>query len=454
MTAAKVEASANGKDKTYKFVFAGGGTAGHIVPGLAVAAALVDTGYKKDDILFMGSTKGMEKFLIPKAGYDIRLYDTKGLVRRLSLENFFKVLEMSADNSRSFLRALKDLRRIKPDLIVMLGGYAGLIPALAGLVLGAKVAVVNVDSVPGLSNRIVGRFAAVNTLPQAVPGVKRAVVTGTPIRTDAASRKNFLLQNDNGIRSSAIKVFFGTASTPGSDQGPDGTPGTRDPLFFTVMSGSLGAYSINKVLPRLVGAMAEKSIFGSRPLFVYHVTGERDFDLTVADCGKTFTAETGEKNGSGAKKAYKTELRKEGERKTVFSLLSADGSRLLAEYCLAAYEDRIPELMEASDLFLGRAGASTVAEIAAIGVPSVLVPLPKAPRDHQRENIDEMAKKGALIGIDDADLTWDNLFGLIPSLLGDGERRREMALRLYEFGEREAAATVAGLLSRLAGEGA
>jgi UDP-N-acetylglucosamine:LPS N-acetylglucosamine transferase len=441
MMLAETAISVDIRKKNYKFVFVGGGTAGHIVPGLAVATALLDLGYQKSDILFVGATKGMEKFLVPQAGFDLKLYDTKGLSRRVAVENFFKVLRMLLDNFKSFWQALRDLNRIKPDVIVMLGGYAGLIPALAGLVLKVKTAVVNVDSLPGLSNRIVSKFADVTTVPQAIPEVKRAVVTGTPVRADASGKKNFLLQEDTEISSRVIKKFFTGLGEIRTE--------FYHPLLFTVMSGSLGAYSINKVLPSLAVRLAQRQADSSKRLFIYHITGERDFDRIVA---------LAKENLSGFGAVQEIEMPKpflagEKKRKVIFSFSDTKGSlganSPVVHYCITAYEDMVPELLEASDLFLGRAGASTVAEIAAIGVPALVVPLPNAPRDHQRENIRAMEKKGAIISLDDKDMREEILFDLVSSLLDDEVKRREMASAVYDLGQRDAAFRIADLLSQM-----
>ncbi|MEL7210109.1 MAG: glycosyltransferase, partial [Actinomycetota bacterium] len=115
-------------------------------------------------------------------------------------------------------------------------------------------------------------------------------------------------------------------------------------------------------------------------------------------------------------------------------------------YQLVEYEDRMPELLTAADVALCRAGASTVAELAIAGLPSILVPLPIAPRDAQRANAGELVGSGAAVLIADADLDLDHLLAALEPIVDDADRRDQMAAAARSVARPDAAHRVAQLL--------
>ncbi len=447
-------------NQNHKIVFAGGGTAGHIMPGLAVADALLDLGYTKNDILFMGSQKGMEKSLVEKAGFETVLYNTKGLLRRISFANIDAMTKFLFHNGKSFISAYSYLKKHRPKVLVMLGGYAGFIPSFAAVCLQIPTVVVNVDTAPGLSNRIIGRFAKVNTLPFASQKIKRSLVIGTPIAKRVSDLTNFLLSGDEGGRISHLREFasdgflnklpLGVANDITKESSLENTD--LEFLVLSIMSGSLGAYNINKNIPDLVlklGMDDKLKCFAGR-ILVYHVVGERDFEEIKSHCFslRESNVDIAQSDDSSARFVL---LRDEG-KKVVFRLekkgstLEESESLFYSEYCVVSYEDKVPELLSVTDLFIGRAGASTVAELVTVGVPSLLIPLPNAPRDHQRENIKALLREKAVCSIDDDRLDQNVLYQIVTDLLLDKERRKQMALSINKFAKKDAAATVAGLL--------
>lgn len=176
-----------------------------------------------------------------------------------------------------------------------------------------------------------------------------------------------------------------------------------DRVVLAVWSGSLGATKINTVVRRLAERWADR-----HDVAIRHVIGRRDWSEF-------------------------------SQPPTV----AADGKLV---YQLVEYETRMPELLVAADLAVCRAGASTVAELTIAGLPSVLVPLPIAPRDHQRANAEELLDVDGAVLIDDAALDVDGLEAILTPLIEDDERRASMARAARSVARPDAADAVARLV--------
>ena len=242
---------------------------------------------------------------------------------------------------------------------------------------------VNTDAVPGAVNGLLGRLAAANAV--AFPGTElpRAVVTGTPVRPELDG----LDRSPAGRREARAML---------------GLPEERQTL--AAFGGSLGARRINAAVADLAARWVDR-----RDLSLYQVTGRRDY--------AQFAPGGGDPAGPG---------------------------RLAYE--VAAYEDRMPVLYRAADLFVCRAGAMTVAELLVCGVPAILVPLPGAPRDHQTRNAEALVAAGAAILVPDAECTADRLETELAALLSDADRLAAMGEAARRLGHPDAAATVAELV--------
>jgi len=170
-----------------------------------------------------------------------------------------------------------------------------------------------------------------------------------------------------------------------------------------VYGGSLGAERVNRAAAGACGRWRDRV-----DLAVRHVVGDRDWERFFASC----------------------------------SVPSTSGLR----YQIVRYEDDLPTCLAAADLVVARAGASTVAELTAVGVPSVLVPLPGAPGDHQTANARRLSDAGAAVVCPDADLDGARLVALVDGLLADPARLHRMAVAAAGLGRRDAAGAVADLV--------
>ncbi|MGD0742676.1 MAG: glycosyltransferase [Acidimicrobiales bacterium] len=366
-------------------VITGGGTAGHVLPAIAVARALVAAGYEAGAIEFVGARRGMERRLVPEAGFSVTLLPGRGVVRHPSPRNVAAVAGIAA----AFGVALVRLGRRRPRVVVAVGGFGAVGCSLAAVVWRIPVVVVNVDSVPGAANRMIGRFAKACAV--AFPGtaLPRAVVTGAPVRPEVLA----VDRTPGGrARSRAALGIAGRGALVG------------------IVGGSLGARRLNEAAIGLAGRLAVRG-----DAVVFHVCGARALE-------------------------------------EVRSAAATAGLAGLAglEYRVVPYEDRLADLFAAADLVVARAGASTVAELSVIGTPSILVPLPGAPSDHQRSNAAFLVNAGGALLVDDEAVTGERLFAEVTALLDAPARLEAMGRAARRVGRRDAAAAVASLIAEVA----
>ncbi|MGD0219443.1 MAG: UDP-N-acetylglucosamine--N-acetylmuramyl-(pentapeptide) pyrophosphoryl-undecaprenol N-acetylglucosamine transferase [Acidimicrobiales bacterium] len=366
-------------------VVTGGGTAGHVLPAIAVARALVAAGHDPRAIHFVGTRRGLERRLVPAAGFSLTLLPGRGVVRRPSPGNVVAVVGIAA----AFVASLVQLAGRRPRVVVAVGGFGAVACSLAAVVLRVPVVVVNVDSVPGAANRLVGRFAVACAV--AFPGtaLPRAILTGAPVRPE-------VLAVD---RSAAGRARSRRALSLG-----EGRP------LVGVVGGSLGARRLNDAAIELATRLGD-----TEGVVVYHVCGSRALAAVKAAA-------------------------------------SAAGlfDRAGPEYRVVAFEDRLADLFAAADVVVCRAGASTVAELAVIGTPSILVPLPGAPSDHQRRNAEWLLAAGAAVLLGDEDATGARLCSEVAALLAEPGRLEAMGAAARASGRPDAAASVAALVGDVA----
>ena len=222
------------KGQQIDVVITGGGTAGHIHPALAVAEALVSVGYVRKRICFVGSRRGMESQLVPDAGFRVKLFPGRGIVRKIDLGNLVAIGALIS----AFVGTFFYLVWYRPKVIATVGGYAGVACAFAGLCLGIPIVVINIDAIPGASNRLIGRFARLSCVARSPSGLRHEVLTGAPIRPEVLS----VARTSDGI--AKLKQKYGLEQS-------------RQVLL--VMGGSLGARRLNEAGLALAEAYAART---------------------------------------------------------------------------------------------------------------------------------------------------------------------------------------------------
>ncbi len=227
-------------------LIAGGGTAGHLIPGLAVADALTEDGWPAEEIHFVGSKRGMDAQLVPAAGFGLTTLSGRGLTaRRVNLTNAAAAVSLAW----ATLRGIALVRKRRPAAVLSLGGYAAL-PATVGAVFWrVPLVIAEQNAVASATNRLVGRFARAAAVPAQGTGLQREVVTGNPVRSEVTQAAR---------EASDARERLGWPA---------------DAMSVAVFGGSLGSRRINNALWSALPSLQERD-----GVFVYHVVGRRDWE--------------------------------------------------------------------------------------------------------------------------------------------------------------------------------
>ncbi len=343
-----------------------GGTGGHIFPGIAVAEALRERGWR---VVWLGHPQGMEARLLAGRPYEMAWLRFgglrgKGLLRKLQLP--FTLL-------RACHAAFAALRQHRPDVVLGMGGYISFPGGLMAALLRRPLVIHEQNSIAGLANRVLARFAqqVLSGFPAVLP---RAQWVGNPVRAEIAAVP------------APAQRFADRAG----------------PLKLLVVGGSLGAAALNTTVPAALALLDEDR----RPQ-VLHQAGEAQLE----DLRARYAA----------------------------AGVDAEVRTFIADMA-AAYAE--------ADVVICRAGALTVAELAAVGVASVLVPFPHAVDDHQRSNAAFLADQQAAWLLDQRELEPQALARLLASL--NRGQLLAMAERARGLARPQAAAEVAACCAALA----
>lgn len=360
-------------------VVTGGGTAGHVLPALSVAEALVAAGHAPDEIHYVGSQRGIETRLLPDTPYPHTFFDVVGFQRSLSRRNLSFVPKMW----RARRDAVALLRTLEPSVVISVGGYASMPAVFAARKLGIPVVVVSYDFLPGRASRLSARSAAACAVAFDDSPLPRAEVTGAPVRQE-------VLTLDRSADRAAARRRLGVPA---------------DRFLIAVMGGSLGSGVLNDAIADYLAAHRDDA-----QLAVRQVAGERFVDsIEVVEPD----ADTG------------------------------------VLHQVVGYESDMPAVYAAADLLIGRGGASTVHEVAATGIPAMLVPWSGAADDHQTQNVRWLSDVGAAVLMREAELA-STLADAIEDLRGDEEARDRLAVAARRRGEVHRSGALAALIERVA----
>ncbi len=349
-------------------LLAGGGTAGHIEPALAVADALVAAD-PSVTITALGTERGLETTLVPDRGYELRLIPAVPLPRRPSKDLLTLPTRMR--------RAVKATRAViaerNVDVVVGFGGYVAL-PAYLAARKRVPVVVHEANATAGLANKIGARWAVAVAAAVDGTGLKGAAVVGNPVRRS-------LSELDRAALRGRAREFFGL---------------DPDAPTLLVFGGSQGAQRINTAVSEAAADLVGAGVG------VLHAHGRKN-SVTLPELP--------------AGPAYVT----------------------------VPYLDRMDLAYSAADLVLARSGAMTVAEIAAVGLPAVYVPLPHG-NGEQRLNASAQVAAGSAIVIEDADLDRRAVVDRVVPLVVDGAARDRMAGAAATLATQRADERVAGMV--------
>ena len=346
-----------------KILFAGGGTAGHINPALAVAG-YVRSQKPEAQILFVGSKGGMEERLVPQAGFEFRSVTVSGFIRKMNW-NGIKHNAVAIKRAFSATRESKRiLEQFCPDVCVGTGGYVSGPVLRKAKKMGIPVLIHEQNAFPGVTTKMLARLA--DKVMLAIPDAEKRldsslhekiVVTGNPVRSE-------LIYANREEARKKLKL----------DERP----------VILSYGGSLGAEQVNR-------AVAELMIQTAKTDAVQHIHAYGQY-------GRWFPALLKERG-----------------------VVLRDHPNL----DIREYIDNMPDCIAAADLLICRAGAITLSELQVQGKPAVLIPSPNVAENHQYYNALALSSRGAAFLLEEKDLTGESLCKLVFGLLKDPEKLRE-----------------------------
>lgn len=347
-----------------RVIIAGGGTGGHLFPGIAIAEEFL----RRDPwnkVLFVGTERGLEKRVLKDLRYELRTLNVEGIKGRGMMKSLRAILKLPG----SLLDAGRILKDFAPRIVIGVGGYASGPAVLAAFVRGVPTAVAEQNALPGLTNRILGRV--VDRIFLSFPDTggcfprHKTMVTGNPVRS------SFLASTHAEKTQRSSKQFT-----------------------VLVFGGSQGARTVNLTVVAALGGLE-----GIREkLRIIHQTGEADADMV--------------------ERAYRV-----GGFNAVVKPFIMDMA--------GAYRE--------ADLLVCRAGATTLAEITAMGKAAILIPFPFAVGDHQTRNAEVLVQAGAAVMIHEGELTGEILARTITELFNHRQRLIEMGEKAAQLGNINAA---------------
>lgn len=363
-----------------RILMAGGGTAGHINPAIAIA----DTIRRKHpdaEILFVGTERGMESRLVPMAGFDFTTMPVAGFQRRLTPENIKRNIRAVYYLALSGSRAAKIIKEFKPDLAIGTGGYVSGPILRKAAQMGVPILIHEQNAFPGVTSKMLSKYAecvmlAVEDAKKRMDPNLKFVTTGNPVRAEILEYDKQTARRELGLDERPLIVSFG---------------------------GSLGAEMINKSMLDLLERSARKRNY-------QHIHGYGQY-------GKFVVTELLQRKVK-LKKAKHIDVRE--------------------------YINDMPRVMAAADLVICRAGAMALSEIQALGKAAILIPSPNVAENHQYYNAMAMVDRGAAEIIEEKDLTPELLISKVDSLAGNkvklakmSENARKMAIldsreRIYD----------------------
>ena len=359
-----------------KVIFTCGGTAGHVNPAIALAQLMQEKD-REVEVLFVGAERGLEKDLIPKAGYAFKTVRISSFHRSLKPKEIKHNLISVVNLVRSPREAKAILREFQPDVVIGTGGYASYPMIKAAAKAGIPTAVHESNAVPGLTTELLEPYAGVimvgfESCRKHYKHPDKVMVTGTPVRGDFFARTK-----------QQAKEALGVA---------DGRP------LIVSFWGSLGASGMNCQMAEFMALETAKEPF-------HHIHGA----------------------GKSGYPQMKALLEEKGVD------LEAHPSLQLREYI---YD--MATVMRAADLVICRAGASTISELTALGVPTLMVPSPYVTNNHQEKNARALEEAGGAAVLVEGECTPQKLFQTACGILHDGQRLADMEKAMASLGIRDA----------------
>jgi UDP-N-acetylglucosamine--N-acetylmuramyl-(pentapeptide) pyrophosphoryl-undecaprenol N-acetylglucosamine transferase len=367
------------EDRPLRVVLAGGGSAGHIEPALALADVLRRRD-PESEITCLGTTKGLDTKLIPERGYPLELIPAVPMPRKPTRD----VFTMPSRLAGTVRRAAEVLEKVGADVVVGFGGYVSLPAYFAARRRGVPIVVHEANVRPGLANRVGARMTDWIATGSPDCRLSGGRYLGMPLRRAVS-------QLDRPALRAEAREFFGLRA---------------EPVTLLVYGGSLGARRLNEAVEGAAEKLSENGVQ------ILHAVGRANW------------------RGDDAPHPVPG-----------------------APYVRVPYLDRMDLAYAAADAVLCRGGMMTCAELAAVGLPAVYVPLPVG-NGEQRLNAQPVVRAGGGVLVEDEKLTPDWLLENLLPMLGDRAALEEMGRAAAAFGRRDGDEALADLVDQAVGRGA
>ncbi|MGB9763017.1 MAG: UDP-N-acetylglucosamine--N-acetylmuramyl-(pentapeptide) pyrophosphoryl-undecaprenol N-acetylglucosamine transferase [Minisyncoccia bacterium] len=380
--------------KEVRIILTGGGSGGHTFPLIAIIRKLKTFAQENNlnlNLLYIGP----EDFTVPyleKEGIEIKLISAGKIRRYFSFSNFLDILKTIA----GIFQALWHVYAFMPDLIFSKGGYGSFAVSLWGLIFFIPTYIHESDYVPGLTNKIIGKFSKKIFISfkgtEQYFNKNKTILVGNPIREE-------LLININ-INKENTKKILGLSQKP----------------VLLIIGGSQGSEHINDAildaLPKLIN-----------DLEIIHQTGINNYEKIIRESEVIFR-----------------EILQNEELKKYYHPVA-----FLEESDTPSFNS-LKDVLLISDLIISRAGSGSIFEIAAFKKPSILIPLPWASQEHQKKNAYEYSQTGAAIVIEENNLKPAILTDTILGLIRNQKVLKQMSLKAEAFAKPKAAEEIAKYL--------
>lgn len=347
-----------------RVLLAGGGTAGHINPALAIASVIKEH-YPDTEFLFVGTPNGMEARLIPEAGYNFASMKVAGFQRKITLKNVERNCQALYYLASAGSKAKKIINEFKPDIAIGTGGYVSGPVIKKAARMGVSTAIHEQNAFPGVTNKLLAKEVdkVMLTVKEALDYLDKDVdytITGLPIRAGIASKSKLEARAELGFDNELCILSFG---------------------------GSLGAGCINETMAEVI------KWHTSNNLKINHIHGY----------------------GKMGREIFPKIMIESG--------ISMKNQRLR----ISEYINDMDTCLAAADLVICRSGASTLAELEAAGKASILIPSPIVTGNHQFHNANVLGKAGAAIVIEQKDVTNELMIKTVKDLYEHREKLSDMS---------------------------
>ena len=353
-----------------RVIMAAAGTGGHINPAIAIANKI-----KKEEpdseIIFIGAFVGLEKDLVPRAGYELKQIESYGIARKpttTNIKNFHKTINTSV------VQAKKIIKEFKPDLIIGTGGYVCVSVGIAARLLKVPYIIHESNVLPGIATKLIARRAKKVLLgfeeaKEKLPRGTKVVVTGTPTKVEKIEL------TPEEIKAKKKELGFDP----------------EKPLVI-VFGGSQGAKSINLTMEEIIRKKINKTYQ------LMWAVGPTQYPIVKADLAKENIDIEHLENIQAANYIYNME-----------------------------------EILNISDLAVSRSGAMAITELEKIGTPAIFIPFPFAAENHQEYNARALEKEGAAKVILDKDLNYEILDKTILDIISDKSTLEKMSKNIAKL---------------------